>query len=100
MTTADQVAGRPAPDWKVTPAYRIFIKVGWAAIVLSLWGTAVATVVGIEEAWWLSAGLAAFALLVAVLLPAPVPSGLLTEGRTRVDTRQPFESRSMLSERV
>jgi hypothetical protein len=89
MTTADHAAGRPAPDWKVTPAYRVLIKVGWAAVAIALYGSAVATVVGITAAWWMTAGMAAFALLVAILLPAPVPSGLLTEGRTTVDTRQP-----------
>lgn len=84
MTTADHVAARPR-DWKVTTGYRVLIKVGWSAIVLALYGAAVAIVVGIEGAWWVTAGMAAFALLVAALIPAPVPRELITGGRNHID---------------
>ena len=89
MTTADHVAGRLTRDWKVTTGYRVLIKVGWIAVGFSLYGAAVAVVIGIEEAWWAAAGMAGFALLVGVLIPAPVPRELITGGRNHIDARRP-----------
>lgn len=86
MTTAEHAAGR-TPDWKVTTGYRVMIKVGWAAVLLALYGAAAAVVVGIEGAWWVAAGMAAFALLIGALIPAPVPRELITGGRNRIDPR-------------
>ena len=91
MTTADHVAGRPR-DWKVTTGYRVLIKIGWAAMVLALYGAAVAVVVGMQGAWWIAAGMAALALLVGVLIPAPVPSELITGGRNHIDPDGPSRS--------
>ena len=88
MTTADHVAGRVPRDWKVTAGYRVLIKVGWIAVGFALYGAAVAVVVGIEEAWWMAAGMAGFALLVGVLMPAPVPRELITGGRNHIDARR------------
>jgi len=88
MTTADHVAGRVPRDWKVTAGYRVLIKVGWVAVGFALYGAAVAVVVGIEEAWWMAAGMAGFALLVGVLMPAPVPRELITGGRNHIDARR------------
>ena len=88
MTTADHVAGRVPRDWKVTAGYRVLIKVGWIAVGFALYGAAVAVVVGIEEAWWMAAGMAGFALLVGVLMPAPVPRELITGGRNQIDGRR------------
>ena len=84
MTTADQGAGRPR-DWKVTTGYRILIKVGWTAMILALYGTAVALVVGMRGAWWMAAGMAALALLVGIMIPAPVPREWITGGRNHID---------------
>jgi len=89
MTTADHVAGRLPRDWKVTTGYRVLIKVGWLAIGLALYGAAVGVVIGIEEGWWAAAGLSGFALLVGVLIPAPVPRDLIVGGRNHIDTRRP-----------
>jgi len=88
MTTADHLAGRAPRDWKVTAGYRVLIKVGWVAVGFALYGAAVAVVVGIEEAWWMAAGMAGFALLVGVLMPAPVPRELITGGRNHIDARR------------
>lgn len=91
MTTADRVAGRPPLDWKVTTGYRVLIKVGWSAVALALYGAAVAVVVGIASAWWITAVMAAFALLVGALMPAPVPRDLITGGRNRIDAHRPID---------
>jgi len=88
MTTAEQAAGAPLRDWKVTTGYQILIRVGWSAIGLALYGATVAVVVGIESAWWIAAGMAAVALLVGVFMPAPVPRELITGGRNRIDPRR------------
>lgn len=87
MTTANPVARAPR-DWKVTPAYRVLIKVGWGAFALALYAAGVAIVVGIPAAWWGVAAMAALALLVAILLPAPVPSELIVGGHNRIDSRR------------
>lgn len=89
MTTADHVAGRIPRDWKVTTGHRVLIKVGWIAVGFALYGAAVAVVVGVEEAWWMAAGMAGFALLVGVMMPAPVPRELITGGRNYIDARGP-----------
>ena len=89
MTTVNPAA---PPDWKVTPAYRVLIKVGWAAVSLALYAACVAVVVGVPQAWWGAAGMAAVALLVAVLMPAPVPRELITGGRNHIDGRRPPRS--------
>ena len=86
MTTAEHAAGRK-PDWKVTTGYRIMIKVGWTAVLLALYGAAAAVVVGIDGAWWATAGMAAFALLVGALIPAPVPRELITGNHNRINPR-------------
>ncbi|MCJ7726590.1 MAG: hypothetical protein MUP76_09430 [Acidimicrobiia bacterium] len=91
MTTADHVAGRPPLDWKVTTGYRVLIKVGWLAVALAIYGAAIALVVGIASAWWMAAGMAAFALLVGALMPAPVPRELITGGRNHIDARRPID---------
>ncbi|MBU1866087.1 MAG: hypothetical protein KKE89_06700 [Actinobacteria bacterium] len=91
MTTADGAAGRPPLDWKVTAGYRVLIKVGWAAIALALYGATVAVVVGIDSAWWITAGLSAFALLVGIFMPAPVPRELIIGGRNRIDCHRPLD---------
>ena len=88
MTTADHVAGRPR-DWKVTTGYRVMIKLGWLSMGLALYCAAVAVFVGIESAWWITAGAAAFALLVAALMPAPVPRELITGGRNHIGGNRP-----------
>ena len=89
MTTADHVAGRIPRDWKVTTGRRVLTRVGWIAVGFALYGAAVAVVIGIEEAWWMAAGMAGFALLVGVLMPAPVPRELITGGRNHIDARGP-----------
>ena len=91
MTTADHVAVRPR-DWKVTTGYRVLIKVGWAAMVVALYGAAVAVVVGMPGAWWIAAGMAAVALLVGAFIPAPVPRELITGGRNHIDPGGPPSS--------
>jgi hypothetical protein len=89
MTTADRAIGA-APDWKVTPAYRVLIKIGWAAVSLAVYTAAVAVVIDIPAAWWVTAGLAAVALIVGVLIPAPVPRTLITGPKNHIDARQPL----------
>ena len=75
-----------ARDWKVTPAYRLLIKVGWGMLTLAVYGVVVGAVIGVTGAWWLAAGMAAAAGVLAALLPPPVPSELITE-RTVVNWR-------------
>jgi len=91
MTTADHAEGRPLTDWKVTTGYRVLIKVGWTAVGFALYGAAVAVVVGIDSAWWIAAGMAAFALLVGVFMPEPVPRELITGGRNHIDAHRSID---------
>ena len=86
VTTVDRAA-----DWKVTSGYRVLLQVGWGLVALAAFGGVVALVVGAPGAWWMSAGVAVVALLLAAFLPEPVPSGMLTARRTRIDTRRPVE---------
>ena len=88
MTTADHLVGRPPTDWKVTTGYRVLMKVGWLAIGLALYGAAVAVVVGIPEAWWVTFGMACVALIVSVVMPEPVPREMITGGRNHIDGRK------------
>jgi len=81
----------PPRDWKVTTGYWVLIRVGWAAMALALYGAAVAVIVGIDSAWWMAAGMATFALLIGVLIPAPVPRELITGGRNRIDSHRPID---------
>ena len=85
MTTNTHAA---APDWKVTTAYRVMIKVAWGVLALSAYGAVVAVVVGITGAWWMAAGLALLAMLVVSLLPEPVPADLITEARSHLDSHR------------
>ncbi|MCB2223306.1 MAG: hypothetical protein KQH83_03935 [Actinobacteria bacterium] len=89
MTTADHAAGRPPTDWKLTTAHRVLTKVAWAAVVVALYGAAVAVLVGMEQGWWAAVGGASFALLVGALLPEPVPRDLLVGARNHIDTGAP-----------
>ena len=86
MTTLD----RPA-DWKVTVGYKVLLRVGWGLFALAAYEGSVALVLGVPGAWWMAAGLAVLALLLVAFLPEPVPAGMLTDRRTRVDTRRPVE---------
>jgi len=92
MTTADHVAGRPLTDWKVTTGHRVLVRVGWLAIGLALYGAAVAVVVGIPEAWWVTVGMAVVALVISVVMPEPVPRELITGGRNHIDGRQNLDT--------
>lgn len=92
MTTVDRVLGA-TPDWKVTTAYRILIKIGWAATALALYMAVIAVVTGIPGAWLVAAGLAAFGLVVGLLIPAPVPKSLITGSRNHIDARRPLHHR-------
>jgi ABC-type spermidine/putrescine transport system permease subunit I len=85
MTTNAHAAGR---DWKVTTGYRVMLRVAWGVLTLSVYGAVVAVVVGVPGAWWMAAGLAALAMLVAALLPEPVPADLITEARSHLDSHQ------------
>jgi hypothetical protein len=86
MTTVNHAAGGVVPDWKVTTAHRVLTVTGWAAALLALSGTVTAAVAGIEQAWWGSAGMAAVALILAILVPEPVPRDLITGSRNHIDT--------------
>ena len=86
MTTVER-----ATDWKVTAGYRVLLRVGWGACALAAYGAIVALVVGAAGAWWMSAGLALFALLIVALLPEPIPAELIVARRTRLDTRRPVD---------
>jgi hypothetical protein len=88
MTTLDAAAAARR-DWKVTPGYRVLIKVGWLAFALAVYGAGVAVVVGMPAAWWVAAGMGAVALLVAVLIPAPVPRDLIVGGRNHIGAGRP-----------
>jgi hypothetical protein len=89
MTTANPAAGPTARDWKVTTGHRVMIKIGWAIAALAAYVAIAAAVVGLYRAWWVAAALAALALLIGALAPAPVPTELITGARNRIDTRRP-----------
>jgi hypothetical protein len=82
VTTTTHAAG---PDWKVTTGYRVMLRIAWCMVILSVYGAGVAVLVGFRGVWWVVAGLAASAMLVAALLPEPVPADLITEARSRLD---------------
>jgi hypothetical protein len=82
VTTTAHAAQR---DWKVTTGYRVMLRIAWAVLILSVYGGAVAVVVGFRGAWWMAAGLAALAMLLTSMLPEPVPADLITEARSRLD---------------
>ena len=81
MTTAP----RPAADWKLTEGRRVLTVIGWAALIVAVYGLAAAIVVGVAAAWWMAIGAASVALVVSVALPSPVPRDLLSERHNRLE---------------
>lgn len=73
-------------DWKVTVGHRLGPRAGWALVTLAVFVAVVAARLDSVGAWWAVAGLAALVMVGATHLPEPVPSDLLVEGRTRVDS--------------
>lgn len=73
------------PDWKVTTAYRILLKIGWAAMVLAVYFAAAAAILGATAIWWLVALLAVVGMLTTLLLPEPLPRDMITGGH--IDSR-------------
>jgi uncharacterized membrane protein len=83
MTTAAHT-----PDWKVTPAHRIMIGLGWAIAVASLALGAAAVIFELPRLWGAVATLAVLAMCVGISLPEPVPRDMFTAGSTRVESRK------------
>lgn len=63
------------------------VNVGWAIVALSVYLAFAATFTGLDEMWWVVAGLALLGMLVAVTLPEPVPRDLIMERQRWVDSR-------------
>jgi hypothetical protein len=93
---------RPAPDsrrvttaetqdWKVTTAYRLLLRAAWIAVIAAGYLVVVAAIMGVEQAWWPAAGLAAIALIIGAFLPEPVPSRFITGGRNVIDSRRSID---------
>jgi hypothetical protein len=83
MTTAAHT-----PDWKVTPAHRIMIRLGWTVAMTSLALGSAAVILDMPRLWGAVAALAVFAMCVGIALPEPVPRDMLTAGSTRVESRK------------
>ena len=66
----------------------MLVKVGWGAIVLAVYLSAAALILGSVTVWWAVAALAGGAILVGVMLPEPVPRDMLNGHRTQVDPLQ------------
>lgn len=77
-----------SPDWKVTPAHKVLIGVGWTIAMLALAFGAAAVVLDMPRLWGAVAGLAVFAMGLGLTLPEPVPGDMLTGTATRVDARR------------
>jgi hypothetical protein len=82
MTTAAHTS-----DWKVTPAHRVMIGLGWTVAMLALAFGAAAVLFEMPRLWGVVATLAVFAMCVGIALPEPVPRDMLTASSTRVESR-------------
>jgi hypothetical protein len=80
-----------APDWKVTAGYRLLLRAGWGVLTLAAYGVVLGLAWGAAGAWWMAAGLALLAWLVAALLPEPVPTEMITGRRNHIDSGRPAE---------
>ena len=75
----------PLRDWKTTPSYRILVAGCWGVIALAVFLAAAGSMFDAAGVWWTVAGLALVVILVALLLPEPVPHDMLIESRKRLD---------------
>lgn len=71
-------------DWKVTTGYRNLLRLGWGVTLLATYLGAAAAVLDSAGVWWIVAGLALGTILLAALLPEPVPRDQIIEKRTRM----------------
>jgi hypothetical protein len=77
-----------ARDWKVSTSYRILMRIGWATIAVAVYFATAAAILDSVGVWWIVAGLAVGVMLLAAVLPEPVPQDYLNGAHTRVDTRR------------
>lgn len=80
-----------APDWKVTPGYRLLLVAGWGVLALALLGMAAALTLGVPGGWWMAAGLALLVLLLVTFLPEPVPTEMITGRRNHINDERPID---------
>jgi hypothetical protein len=79
---------RAERDWKVSTSYRILLRIGWAAIAVAVYFATAAAILDSVGVWWMVSGLAVGAMVLASVLPEPVPRDYLNSGTTRVDTHK------------
>jgi len=82
------MTARASQDWKVSTAYRILVRIGWAALAVAVYFAAAAAILDSVGVWWMVAGVALAVMLLTAALPEPVPRDYLVSGRTMVDPLQ------------
>ena len=65
--------------------HRLLMRVGWAGIALAVYFATAAALLDSVRAWWAVVAVAVIVLIVAALIPEPVPHDLIVDGRRRVD---------------